>query len=62
MITYPTTIEQLFGQIMSSSAVTYSDRKVINNALLDGRLTKTEQAIINRILYSVRRGFVRLLD
>ena len=62
MIMHQRTIEQLFGQIMSSGIVTGSDRKAIEDALLEGELTKTEQAIVNRILYSMRRGFVRLLD
>ena len=56
------TLEELFGQVMFSSVVTSNDRKVIRSALLAGCLTEDEKAIINRLLYNVRRGWVKLVD
>lgn len=62
MTTYQITIEQVFGQVMTSCVMTDSDREVIKSTILDENLSKEEKAIINRILYNVRRGFVRLLN
>ena len=59
---YQMTLEELFGQVMFSSVVTSKDRKVIRTALLAGYLTEDEKAIINRLLYNVRRGWVKLID
>ncbi|MDY6804856.1 MAG: hypothetical protein SXA11_13755 [Cyanobacteriota bacterium] len=59
---YQMTLEELFGQVMFSSVVTSDDRKVIRGALLGGGLTEDERAIINRLLYNVRRGWVQLVD
>jgi len=59
---YQMTLEELFGQVMFSSVVTSKDRKVIRTALLAGCLTEDEKAIINRLLYNVRRGWVKLVD
>ena len=59
---YQMTLEELFGQVMFSSVVTSKDRKVIRTALLAGYLTEDEKAIINRLLYNVRRGWVKLVD
>lgn len=62
MSTYQTTLEELFGQIMFSSVVTRQDRQQLRAAILGGPLSEDEQAIINRLLYNVRRGWVRLAD
>ena len=59
---YQITLEELFGQVMFSSVVTRNDRKVLRSALLGGYLTEDEKAIINRLLYNVRRGWVKLVD
>jgi hypothetical protein len=59
---YQMTLEELFGQVMFSSVVTRNDRKVIRTALLAGCLTEDEKAIINRLLYNVRRGWVQIVD
>lgn len=55
-------LEELFGQIMFSSVVTRNDRQHLRAALLGECLTDDEQAIINRLLYNVRRGWVKLVD
>ncbi|OCR01678.1 hypothetical protein BCD67_13715 [Oscillatoriales cyanobacterium USR001] len=62
MSTYQLTLEELFGQVMFSSVVTRNDRQQIRSALLGGGLNEDEHAIINRLLYNVRRGWVRIID
>ncbi|MBE9142468.1 hypothetical protein IQ236_04430 [Planktothrix mougeotii LEGE 06226] len=58
----PVPLEELFGQIMFSSVVTRSDRQHLRSAILGESLTDDEKAIINRLLYNVRRGWVKLVD
>ncbi|HAN73662.1 MAG TPA: hypothetical protein DDZ60_02950 [Planktothrix sp. UBA10369] len=58
----PVPLEELFGQIMFSSVVTRSDRQHLRSAILGDSLTEDEKAIINRLLYNVRRGWVKLVD
>jgi hypothetical protein len=56
------TLEELFGQVMFSSVVTRHDRRQLRSALLERTLNEDEYAIINRLLYNVRRGWVRIVD
>lgn len=56
------TLEELFGQIMFSSVVTRNDRSQLRSALLERTLNEDEYAIINRLLYNVRRGWVKSID
>ncbi|MEG4285740.1 hypothetical protein QUB68_21660 [Microcoleus sp. A006_D1] len=56
------TLEELFGQVMFSSIVTRHDRRQLRSALLERTLNEDEYAIINRLLYNVRRGWVRIVD
>jgi hypothetical protein len=56
------TLEELFGQVMFSSVVTRHDRKQLRAALLERTLNEDEYAIINRLLYNVRRGWVKIVD
>ncbi len=58
----PVPLEELFGQIMFSSVVTRTDRQHLRSAILGDSLTEDEKAIINRLLYNVRRGWVKLVD
>ena len=55
-------LEELFGQIMFSSVVTRNDRSQLRSALLERTLNEDEYAIINRLLYNVRRGWVKIID
>ncbi|EKD09443.1 MULTISPECIES: hypothetical protein [unclassified Limnospira] len=55
-------LEEMFGQVMFSSVVTTEDRQKLKATLLKETITEDEQAIINRLLYNVRRGWVRLID
>ncbi|MCY7383605.1 MULTISPECIES: hypothetical protein [Microcoleus] len=56
------TLEELFGQVMFSSVVTRHDRRQLRSALLERTLNDDEYAIINRLLYNVRRGWVKIVD
>ncbi|MBE9183823.1 hypothetical protein IQ270_03555 [Microcoleus sp. LEGE 07076] len=56
------TLEELFGQVMFSSVVTRHDRRQLRYALLERTLNEDEYAIINRLLYNVRRGWVKIID
>ncbi|MGL5063304.1 MAG: hypothetical protein ACRC62_25265 [Microcoleus sp.] len=62
MSTSQITLEELFGQVMFSSVVTRHDRRQLRAALLGGGLNEDEYAIINRLLYNVRRGWVKIVD
>ena len=56
------TLEELFGQVIFSSVVTRHDRRQLRSALLERTLNDDEYAIINRLLYNVRRGWVKIID
>ncbi|WP_341733213.1 hypothetical protein [Microcoleus sp. EPA2] len=56
------TLEELFGQVMFSSVVTRHDRRQLRSVLLERTLNEDEYAIINRLLYNVRRGWVKIID
>lgn len=55
-------LEEMFGQVMFSSVVTTEDRQKLKATLLKETISDDEQAIINRLLYNVRRGWVKLID
>lgn len=59
---YQVTLEELYGQVMFSNIVTRSDRQMLKDALLKESLSENEHDIINRLIYNVRRGWVRLVD
>ena len=56
------TLEELFGQVRFSSVGTRHDRRQLRSALLERTLNEDEYAIINRLLYNVRRGWVKIVD
>ena len=60
--TSPVSLEELFGQVMFSNVVTQVDRQQLKAAILKETLSEDEQAIINRLLYNVRRGWVKLVE
>jgi hypothetical protein len=59
---HPNSIETLSGQIMVSGRMTFSDRYQIKSALLNCSLSESEQILINRILYGIRHGLVRVVE
>lgn len=59
---HSTNMEALSGQIMVSGRMTIADRYQIRSALLNNSLSEADQVIVNRLLYGVRHGLVRLVD
>jgi hypothetical protein len=59
---YQVTLEELYGQVMFSNIVTSTDRQMLKAALLKDSLSEHEHDIINRLIYNVRRGWVRVVD
>ncbi|MFB2879207.1 hypothetical protein [Floridanema aerugineum] len=55
-------IEALCGQIMVTGRITISDRYQIRSALLNDTLSEPEQILINRLLYGIRHGLLRIID
>lgn len=58
----PTTLEDLFGKILLCGSITATDRHKLKVLLLQESLTEDHHAIINRLLYGVRRGFLRIIS
>lgn len=55
-------LEELYGQIMLSNVMTRADRKYLKAALLKECLSENEMAIIDRLLYNVRRGWLKVVE
>ncbi len=55
-------LEELFGEIMFSSLITRSDQQRLLKALNSDSLSEDETAIIHRVMYNIRRGWIRLVD
>jgi hypothetical protein len=58
----PCALSELFAQVMMNGQITLADRYGLMAALLDDTLTADERASIDRLLRSVRRGQVVLVD
>ncbi|MFB2834631.1 hypothetical protein [Floridanema evergladense] len=56
------TLEALCGKIMVAGQITISDRYQIRSALLNDTLSEPEQILINRLLYGIRHGLLRIAD
>ncbi|MEB3828793.1 hypothetical protein [Phormidium sp. CCY1219] len=56
------TIEERFGDILCSGQMTIADRTQLRAALLNSPLNDEHLDIINRLIYSAKRGRVKLLD
>ncbi|NEQ36325.1 MAG: hypothetical protein F6K40_08535 [Okeania sp. SIO3I5] len=55
-------LEEIFIQVMSSNVITINERKQIQSVLSGGDLGDDESAIINRLVYRIRRGWVKLVE
>lgn len=53
-------LSYLYAQVTRTCCLTEEDRKLIKAILLQDCLQEEETRIINRILYSVRRGWITL--
>ncbi|KOR37390.1 hypothetical protein AM228_07000 [Planktothricoides sp. SR001] len=51
-----TSLEEIFGQSLSSGKLTHCDRLQTGNALLQNALSEEHQDIINRLIYNAKRG------
>ncbi len=58
---YSVDLDELFGHILRSGALTPKDRLRLKKALLQDSLPEDHLLIINRLLYGVRRGFLKLV-
>lgn len=57
---YSIPLEELFGRVLSSGQLTIQDRIRLKAVLLNDSLSENHLQIINRLLYGVRRGFLKL--
>ena len=55
-------LEEVFSEVMSSSVITSDERQQIRRVLFNGYLDDNEYAIINRLVYHVRRGWVKVVE
>lgn len=55
-------LEELYGQIMFSNVMTLADRQQLKIVLLKECLSEDEMAIVDRLLYNVRRGWLQLVE
>ena len=55
-------LEEVFIQVMSSSVMTTNERQQIQSVLSGDALDDDEYAIINRLTYCIRRGWVKLVE
>ncbi len=54
-------LNYLYSQVTKTRCLTVADRKLIQSVLLQEQIYEEESRIINRILYSVRRGWIMLV-
>lgn len=55
-------LSELFANVWKQGMMTASNRQSIKSALLTGNLNDAELRIINRMLYAVRRGWLKIAD
>jgi hypothetical protein len=60
--TLPNALIELFAEVIQKGQITFDHRYRLRTALLSHSLTEDEQDSINRLLYSVRRGLVKIVD
>ncbi|MGK7925966.1 MAG: hypothetical protein AB4290_12105 [Spirulina sp.] len=56
----PGALFELFASAVDTGTLTLSDRYGLMATLLDEQLTEEEEQIVNRLLYAVRRGNIKL--
>lgn len=61
-ILLPSAISDLFAQVTSSGCITLADRYGLMAAVLDESLEEEERFSIDRLLHSISRGRVRIVD
>jgi hypothetical protein len=58
----PSAIPDLFAEVSKSGKITLADRYGLMAALLDESISDEEKGAIDRILYSVRKGRLQMVD
>lgn len=60
--TLPSAYLELFADIIQKGQITIDQRYWLRSAILNNHLNEEEKDSINRLLYSVRRGLLKLVD
>lgn len=58
----PNTLSELFVQVSQKGQITLLDRYVLMAIVLRNSINENEEESINRLLYAVRRGWVKVVD
>ncbi|MBE9124577.1 MULTISPECIES: hypothetical protein [unclassified Coleofasciculus] len=58
----PGALSELYAQATISGKITKADRYGLMAALLDDSLTDEEQESVERLLYSLQRGRMKIVD
>lgn len=60
--TLPSASLELFAQVIQNGQITPAEHYRLSRAVLSNTLTQEEKDSINRLLYSVRRGLLNLVE
>lgn len=55
-----TSLEYMFGKVLMSGYISLTERQLLQSILLSESVSDEHHAIINRLLYGVRRGFIKM--
>jgi hypothetical protein len=58
----PGAISDLFAQVTTSGTITLADRYGLMAALLEDSITEDERASIDRLLYALHRGRMKVVN
>jgi hypothetical protein len=58
----PGAIAELFAQVSNSGVITVADRYGLMAALMENKITDEERSCIDRLLYAVCRGRLKVVD
>lgn len=62
VISVATRIKETVDRVLLERCVTWRDREQIKSAILGSPLSETEHILLDRILYGVRKGLLRIKD
>lgn len=60
--TLPSASLELFAQVIQNGQITLAEHYRLSSDVLNKTLTEEEKDSINRLLYSVRRGLLQLVE
>lgn len=55
-------LTELFSRVYAVGRVTPSDRQVLRYALMEGALSEEDRNLIDRLIYAVRRGWLKMTE